>query len=168
VDYNSGMDTSAKPVTQPLRIRVAPEEVTVHYWGLRDNPLDTWLRIVIGIGAAAVVGNFLGNEWWGWGTLTLVLITLWRSLLPLRFEMGPPGIMQVVLGRRTRILWTSILNYQVYSSGVLLLPDAVLIPLSPLRGVFIPWGLQKESVLANIDYYLASWTNSQTTTSRLT
>lgn len=162
------MDTSAKPINQPLRIRVAPEEVTVHYWGLRDNPLGTWLRIVIGIGAAAVVGKFLGNEWWGWGALTLALITLWRNLLPLRFEMGPPGIVQVVLGRRTRILWTSILNYQVYSSGVLLLPDAVVVPLSPLRGIFIPWGLQKERILANIDYYLASWTTSQTTTSRPT
>jgi hypothetical protein len=50
----------------------------------------------------------------------------------------------------------------------MLLPDAVVVPLSPLRGLYLPWGLQKDRVLANIEYYLASWTNSQTTTSRPT
>ena len=122
----------------------------------------------MGGGAAVIAGNFLGNEWWGWGMFALVLLTLWRNLIPLRFELNPQGITQVVLGRRTRIPWTSILNYQVYSSGVMLLPDAVVVPLSPLRGLYLPWGLQKERVLANIEYYLASWTNSQTTTSRPT
>ena len=165
-DYNGGMEVPAKAAQSPLRIRVAPEEVTVRYWGLRDEPLGTWLRVILGAGAAAAVGRFLGNEWWGWGTLALVLITLWRNLVPLRFEIGPHGVTQIVLGRQTRILWTSILNYQVYSRGVLLLPDAAVAPLSPLRGLFLPWGLQKERVLSNIEYYLTSWTASQTTTSR--
>jgi hypothetical protein len=162
------VETSAKSGPSSLRIRVAPEETTVHFWGLRDSPLGTWLRIALGAGAAVVAGAFLGNEWWGWGTFALVLLTLWRYLIPLRFEIGPQGITQFVLGRRTRIPWTSILNYQVYSQGVMLLPDAVVAPLSPLRGLYLPWGLQKERVLANIDYYLASWTASQTTTSRPT
>ncbi|MBC7854780.1 MAG: hypothetical protein IAF94_15215 [Pirellulaceae bacterium] len=160
------MEASIKAAHSPLRIRVAPEEVTVRFWGLRDEPLGTWLRVILGAGASAGVGTFLENEWWGWGTLALVLITLWRNLIPLRFEISPHGITQIVLGRRTRILWTSILNYQVYSRGVLLLPDAAVTPLSPLRGLFLSWGSQKERVLANIEYYLASWTASQTTTSR--
>ncbi len=160
------MEASVKTGPSPLRIRVAPEEVTVRFWGLRDEPLGTWLRVILGALASAMVGRFLGNEWWGWGTLALVLITLWRSLVPLRFEIGPHGITQIVLGRRTRLLWTSILNYQVLSRGVLLLPDAAVTPLSPLRGLYLPWRSQKEPVLANIEYYLASWTASQTTTSR--
>ncbi len=160
------MESSAKTVPAPLRIRVAPEEVTVRFWGLRDEPLGTWLRVILGAAAAVVVSKFLENEWWGWGTMGLVLITLWRSLIPLRFEIGPPGITQIVLGRRTRILWTFILNYQVCSRGVLLLPDAAVTPLSPLRGLFLPWVSQKERVLANIEYYLVSWTASQTTTTR--
>ena len=164
LDYNGTMESSAKPAPPSLRIRVAPEEVTVRFWGLRDDPFGTWLRIVIGIGAAIAAGSFLGNEWWGWGTFAIVLLTLWRSLIPLRFEIGPQGITQNVLGRSTRIVWTSILNYRVYSSGVMLFPDAVVVPLSPLRGLYLPWGLQKERVLANIEYYLTSWTASQTTT----
>ena len=160
------MEHSARVSPPPLRIRVAPEEVTVRFWGLRDEPLGTWLRVVIGGGAAALVGKYLGNEWWGWGMAALILLTLWRSLLPLRFEIGPHGITQFVFGRKTRILWTSILHYQTFSRGVLLLPDAAVTPLSPLRGLFLPWGSQKEPVLANIEYYLASWTTSQSTTSR--
>ncbi len=160
------MYAAVKPAPPPLRIRVAPEETTVRFWGLRDEPLGTWLRVIVGAIAAAVVGRFLENEWWGWGMFVLVLITLWRSLIPLRFEIGPHGVTQIVLGRRTRILWTSILNYQVYSRGVLLLPDAAVTPLSPLRGLFLPWVSQREAVLANIEYYLASWAASQTTTTR--
>ena len=158
------MEPSVKTTPAPLRIRVAPEEVTVHFWGLRDQPLATWLRIAGGAAVSAFVGNFLGNEWYGWGMLALVLITLWRTWIPLRVEISQQGITQVVLGRRTRILWTSILNYRVYSRGVLLLPDAAVTPLSPLRGLFLCWGSQRERVLANIEYYLASWAASQTTT----
>jgi hypothetical protein len=160
------MESPAKAASSSLRIRVAPEEVTVRFWGLRDEPLGTWLRVIIGGGASAVAGNFLGHEGWGWGTMALILVTLWRNLLPLRFEIGPHGITQAVLGRRTRILWTSILNYQVLSRGVVLLPDANVTPLSPLRGMYLPWVNQKEQVLANIEYYLASWAGSQTTASR--
>lgn len=159
------MESPAKAAPTSLRIRVAPEEVTVRFWGLRDEPLGTWLRIIVGGVASAVAGAYLGHEAWGWGTMGLMLLTLWRNWIPLRFEIGPHGITQIVLGRRTRILWTSILNYQVYSRGVLLLPDAVVVPLSPLRGLYLPWGTQKEQVLANIEYYLASWAASQTTTS---
>jgi hypothetical protein len=158
------MEPSVKSTPSPLRIRVAPEEVTVRFWGLRDEPLGTWLRMILGAAVSLGVGSFLGSEWYGWGMLVLVLITLWRTWIPLRFEIGPQGITQVVLARRTRILWTSILNYRIYSRGVLLLPDAAVTPLSPLRGLFLPWGSQRERVVANIEYYLASWAASQTTT----
>jgi hypothetical protein len=160
------MATSVKAVPTSLRIRVAPEEVVVRFWGLRDEPLGTWLRVILGAAGSAAVGSFLEHEGWGWGTLVLVLITLWRSLIPLRFELGPYGVTQFVLGRRMRIPWTAILNYQILSRGLLLLPDAAVTPLSPLRGLFLPWGSQQERVLANIEYYLASWTASQSTTSR--
>lgn len=157
------MEPSVKSAT-PLRIRVAPEEATVRFWGLRDEPLATWLRIILGAAASGAVGSFLGSEWYGWGMLVVVLLTLWRTWIPLRFEIGPPGITQVVLRRRTRIPWTSILNYRICSRGVLLLPDAAVAPLSPLRGLYLPWGSQREQVIANIEYYLASWATSQSTT----
>lgn len=159
------METSGKTAPPSLRIRVAPVEVTVRYWGLRDEPLGTWFRVLMGGVASAVAGHFLGHEGWGWGTLALILVTLWRNLIPLRFEIGPHGITQVGLGRKSRILWTSILNYQVLANGVLLLPDAAVTRLSPLRGLYLPWGTQKEQVLANVEYYLASWAAAHTISS---
>ena len=149
-----------------MRIRVAPEDVTVRYLGLRDRPLATWFNLFLAAGASMLAGWFLGHDVWGWGMMGVLVLTLWPSLLPQRFEIGPHGISRFVLGRRTRISWTQILNYRVYRHGVLLLPDAVVTPLSPLRGLFLPWGSQRERVLANIEYYLASWTPSQTTTTR--
>ena len=149
-----------------MRIRVAPEEVAIRYLGLRDRPLATWLNLFLAAAASMFVGMFLGNELWGWGMMGVLLLTLWQSLIPMRFEIGPHGVTHVVLGRRTKIPWTQILNYRVYGHGVLLLPDAVVTPLSPLRGLFLPWGSHQERVLDNIEYYLASWTASQTTTAR--
>ena len=49
------MEASVKAAQSPLRIRVAPEEVTVRFWGLRDDPLGTWLRVILGAGASAAV-----------------------------------------------------------------------------------------------------------------
>src|SRR5262245_37878277 len=142
------MELSVKATESSMRIRVAPEEITVRYLGLRDSPLATWFNLFLAAAASMFVGWFLGNEVWGWGLMGVFLLTLWQSLLPMRFEIGPHGITRVIFGRRTRIPWTQILSFQVYRNGVLLLPDAVVTPLSPLRGVFLPWGLERERVLA--------------------
>jgi hypothetical protein len=88
------------------------------------------------------------------GTL---LVTSWRSWLPVAFEIGPSGVTQIVGWRKRRIPWTAILQYQVCLHGVLLLPDAVVTRLSPLRGIYLPWGRQRQEVLANFEYYLQSW-----------
>lgn len=155
-NYAEGMETSLKATQSPLRIRAAPEEVTVRYFGLRDRPLESWFNLFLAVAASALVGTFLRNELWGWSLLLVLLVTLWRTWIPVRYELGPHGITRGMLGRRTRILWTQILNYQVYPGGVLLLPDAVATSLSPLRGMFLPWGSQRERVLANVEYYLAA------------
>src|SRR6476659_9802012 len=115
------MESSVKIVQSPLRIRVASEEMTVRHWGLRDQPLISWLNFFLAAGASAFVGRYLGNELWGWGMLLVLLVTLWQIWITMRFEIGPHGITRVVLGRKTRVPWTSILNYQVYPRGVLLL-----------------------------------------------
>ena len=86
----------------------------------------------------------------------LLAITLWRTWLPVRYQIGGGGIVQVALGRRRRIPWTAILRYEVRPGGVLLLPDAIVTPLSPLRGLYLPWGGQREAVLASCEYYLGA------------
>ena len=100
----------------------------------------------------------------GAGVLVVLLIALWRFWLPIRYELGSQGVTQTVLGRETRIPWTSIVNYQVRTRGIVLFSDAVLTPLSSLRGLYLPWGRQREPVLAQVDYYLSTWTQGERST----
>ncbi len=148
----------------PLRIRVAPEEVTIRYWGLRDGGWMLWVNILLAGGMALIVGYGLENPLAGWLTLLALVVILWRMWLPLEFHLGPHGIRQTVLGRSQRIAWTSVLHYEVCQRGVLLLPDAVRTPLSPLRGMYLPWMDYRGAVLANVEYYLASWAGGQVST----
>jgi hypothetical protein len=86
----------------------------------------------------------------------LLALTLWRTLLPVTFEIGVSGVTQVVVGRRRRISWPAIRGYEVRGNGVVLVPDAEITPLSPLRGLYIPWLDQRDRVLAAVEYYLQS------------
>jgi hypothetical protein len=85
-----------------------------------------------------------------------LLVTLWRTWLPVSYELGVSGITQRVLGRQRRIAWPAIRGYQVGANGVLLVPDAQITPLAPLRGLYLPWldRRDREKVLASLEYHL--------------
>jgi hypothetical protein len=81
-------------------------------------------------------------------------IALWRFFLPTTFELNSEGVSQWRFGRRRRIPWREIRRYDVYSSGVLLLPVADACPLDACGGLFLPWGKHRPEVLAHVHYYL--------------
>jgi hypothetical protein len=153
------MPSSARqPREAGLRIRVAPEEVTLDTWPLRQRPVSSLAVVASGIAVSWLVG-WAANHWAvGAIAAAALAITLWRAWLPVRYEIGGGGITQVLFGRwRRRIPWTAILQFQVLTDGVLLLPDASVTPLSALRGLYLPWGRHRDAVLANLDYYLHGW-----------
>ena len=74
----------------------------------------------------------------------------------------------MVFGRwKRRIPWSAIRTFEVRSDGALLVPDSVVTPLSPLRGLYLHWGDQREAVLASLEYYVHGWrTASRNSTHR--
>jgi hypothetical protein len=110
------------------------------------------------LGIAAGASCFVG--WWtrqplvGGGLAAALAIVLWRTWLPVTFSIGLSGVTQTVLGRSRRISWSAIRSHEIQADGVLLSPDAELVPLSPLRGLYLPWLGQREKVLAHVEYYL--------------
>jgi hypothetical protein len=156
--------STQRPILSPLRIRVAPEEVTLSSWGLRDLGWYGWANLLLAAVVACAVGWLTGWPLAGWGVLALLLLSLWRFWLPIRFELGPHGITQTVLSRTTIIPWTAIRSYEVRRKGVLLFADAVLTPLSPLRALYLPWAGDREQVLGHIEYYLTTWTHGERST----
>ena len=136
------------------RLREAPEEVTIDDWPLRDRPLGASIALTLAAGltwlavwatGVAVVGAVIG---------VALLLTLWRSWLPVRYRLGSGGIVQAALGLRRRIPWTAIRRYEPRSDGVLLLPDATGAGISPLRGLYLHCGGKREAVIAQLDHHL--------------
>jgi len=87
--------------------------------------------------------------------LGVLFVASWRMWIPISFEFSSKGVSQSVFGWQRRVPWTQIARCEIRRQGVLLLADAELTPLSPLRGVFVRWNRQREEVLGAIDYFLA-------------
>jgi hypothetical protein len=139
-----------------LRIRVVPEEVTLAVWPLRQQPLGSLVTLSIAAAVSWLVGWSAARPWVGVLAAVVLGVTLWRDWLPVTYELGLSGVSQIVLGRLRRIAWPAIRGYDVLPHGVLLVPDTQLTPLSPLRGLFVPWLDRRDQVLASIEYHLHS------------
>jgi hypothetical protein len=148
------MPSTIKPQREPQRIRVAPEEVTLVVWPLRQRPVESVLLLAVAAGVSCFVGWWTRQPLVGGGVAAAMAIVLWRTWLPVTFEVGISGIKQTVLGRGRRISWSAIRSHEIQADGVLFSPDAQLIPLSPLRGLYLPWLGERDKVLAHIEYYL--------------
>jgi hypothetical protein len=154
-DYADWMPSSAELTRESTqRIRVVPAEVTLAVWPLRQAPLGSLLVLAIGAAASWLAAWSLAQPWAGFVAAGALAMTTWRTWIPVTYEMGLAGVTQTALGRRRRISWPAIRGYRVYPRGVLLLADETIAPLSPLRGLYVPWLNKREAVLATLDYHL--------------
>ena len=163
------MPSSARhPRDSGLRIRVAPEEVSLVDWPLAQRPVSSLIALALAGGVSWLVG--WATMRWELGAIAAaaLAVTLWRTWLPVRLDLNSGGVSQVVFGRwKRRIPWSAIRAFEVRSDGVLLVPDADITPLSPLRGLYLRWGDQREAVLASLEYYVHGWrTASRNSTHR--
>jgi hypothetical protein len=149
------MPSTAKPAPiQPLRVRVAPEELRLEVWPLVQRPVESLVQIVAAAAASVAVGWWLRQPIVAGLAGSALAVVLWRTWLPVTFEIGVMGVTQTVLGRSRRVPWSSVRGWRVDDSGVLLSPDAELIPLSSLRGLYLPWLDKREKLLASVEYYV--------------
>jgi hypothetical protein len=148
------MPSSIRPTRDSsLRIRVAPEEVTIRDWPLVDRPLASLAAIALAAGLSCLLGWAADSLLLSGAAAVLLAATLWRTWLPVWYTLSGSGISHRTLFRRRPIPWTAIHQQQIQSDGVLLVPDAELTPLSPLRGLYLHWGRHRAEVLAHLDYY---------------
>jgi hypothetical protein len=149
------MPSSIRPTRDSqVRLRAAPEEVTVGDWGLRDRPLGSSVAVTVAAGASWVAAWGTGNMLAGLLVAAVLAIILWRTWLPVRYQLSGSGVAQSIFGWRRQVPWTAIQSHEVKGSGVLLLADAGQSPLGPLRGFFVPWGNHRELILAQLGFYL--------------
>jgi hypothetical protein len=143
-----------------LHIRIAPEEVQLTVWPLRDRGLGAWVALVLPLVAGLLVA-WRFEQWWAGVIVGLIgYAAVWRAWLPVQVTLGATGINERCLGWERKINWTAIRTYEVRRHGVLLYPDERLARVAPLRGLYLHWGSRKDDVLDVVEYYLQTWAGS--------
>ncbi len=136
---------------------MAPEDVVVWNWPLRDEGLRSWALLL-------VVSALVALVWTLWRDVAFTLlaaatfaISLWRMLLPVKWSLGLTGLKQTVLGMERRIPWMAIARFEFQPHGVWLYSHRAG---SPQRGIYIAYGDQPQRVRTIVDYYLGTWTSA--------
>ena len=128
-------------------------ELQMLHWPLRDEPIATAASLCVALAISAGIGLMAASIVWGIVAAVALMLSLWRMWVPVEFRFCRLGVIQTALRRSWRIPWTSLAGYEVRQAGILLLPDDDNSILGRLKGLYIPWGEQKDELLALIDHY---------------
>ena len=149
------MPSSIRSTNDPLlRPRPIPDEVWLVDWPLREEPIGSSLVLALVAGAGWLAVWATGSAVTGGVMFALLALTLWRTWLPVRYQLGAGGVVQSVLGWERRIAWLEIGRYELQDDGVVFFRDAEAAALAALNGVYMRWGNQREKVLAVLEFYL--------------
>jgi hypothetical protein len=142
--------------SEPSLTRIRAEAPSTQFtrWPLRDEPASA--ALLAGMVALGIVLALVGSgSWWMklvvWGLLFLAGWPLW---VPVRFEIGPKGIIRTILGWRRRISWSEFAHYETFPHGVALTGQLQHQPLGAVRGLFLPSKAPHTELLAVLEYYL--------------
>ncbi len=115
--------------------------------------MRAWGMLAAALAVVAVMG-LAANWYYSALAVVFVALTLWRMWFPIVYRFEPQGIVQVALGRRRLISWSSIERYVVRRHGVLLVPHGFGAVRHVSRCQFIRWGGRREDVLEQLEFYL--------------
>lgn len=82
-------------------------------------------------------------------------LALWRLWLPVEYELGASGIVEQVLGRRSKITWKEIGGYEATRRGVHLFPKSGRTRLLASRSLYIRAGRRQQQLCEMLEFYLA-------------
>ena len=133
-----------------------PVELLLANWPLRDDGPLAWFVAIGAVAASVAAGIVAHSPVMGVVGFAALSIALWRLWVPVTFELGPRGVVQILFGRRRRIAWSSVARYEVRRRGVLLLSEETQGPAAVLRGLYVRWGRHREELLAVIAHYLGN------------
>jgi hypothetical protein len=131
-----------------------PPPIVLRNWPIWDEPLTAWPMLLAAGGLSALAAVVADAPLAGGIVGALLAVTLWRLWLPVWFEIGPRGVIEVLLGQRRRIAWNSIAVWRTRRRGVFLSPFSGSPLRSAMRGLYIFCGDRKSEVAACLEYYL--------------
>lgn len=129
-------------------------ELELRRWPLRDEPTTATIVLAVLLLISTGIGFIGGSIWWGVASAFALLVSQWRMWLPVEFRFSELGVVQSCLRRTWRIRWDHLRGYEVHNDGVLLLPDEQNLALARLKGIYVPFGHEREELLEIIAHYL--------------
>jgi hypothetical protein len=137
-----------------------PAPIVLRNWPIWDEPLSAW-PMLLAAAALAAAGALVTEALPVGAIIGLVFaVTLWRSWLPVWFDIGPRGVVEIVLGKRRRIAWNSIAQWRQSGKGVFLSPFSDAPLRAAMRGVYIFCGPRIDETTACLAYYLRATAQS--------
>ena len=128
--------SSARSPDSVTKLRIAPPDLRLVNWPLRDAKLASVLTVVLVTIASVVAVQLSDSVAMGVLTCLALAAALWRMWVPVTFELSASGIVETIGRRRTRTSWSLIQRCEIRGSGVVLhLGEGAL--LSGSRGHYI-------------------------------
>lgn len=146
--------SSAQQQPQVVVVEGHSPEMRLTSWPLADAPLPTAVILALALAGSIAAGIAASSVLFGLASLTALAVALRRLWIPAEFHLAELGVTQTMLGRRWRIPWRAWTGYQIRERGVLLMPDDDRSRIGGLKGLYIPWGEQKEELVALVEHYL--------------
>ncbi len=152
----SGLLAAAEQTETPLPV------MQIANWPLRDDRVESiWVLVLVAVLSfiAARVGD---SVYLGVVVGACLIISVWRMLAPIRYELDARGVQQICAGRRRFTAWSDFASYRFdpNGNGVMLLHEEGPLALNALRGVFIHAGDRREELESLVAFYLPIPTGS--------
>ena len=151
------MSSAAPQETPQPKVVVVDEQspsCEFRRWPLRDETGPVSIVLLVALGASAGLGLWSGTLWWTVASFVTCFLSLWRMWALGVFHLSELGVVQSAFGRRWRRPWDSYSAFEVRNDGVVLYPDDDISMLGRLKGLYIPFGDQREEILDVLAEYL--------------
>ena len=147
---------SPQSVPQPKVVVVDEQSPSFDFrrWPLRDEPIPSAIVFLVVVALSIGISYLGGTYWWGMVAATALLVSLWRMWIPVEFELCDLGVIQTAMRRSWRKPWDAYVGYEVRNDGFLLVPVEDSSLLGRLKGLYIPFGDQRDDILEVLAEYL--------------
>lgn len=161
VDPQSPSSTEKVTATEPEAS--GPLQLQIVNWPLR-NDRNRSVVLVLGLLATSIfAGVMAGSYTMGLLIGFALVIASWRYWLPVTYEIGPYGIRQTVCKRVRRISWRQVGRVEFRPHGIRFFPDHDPSQLANLRGLYVCYPGQEETLKQVVTYYTNSLQPAGTT-----
>ncbi len=143
--------------------RMAPADLHYSAWAPRDAPWRTLLQFLVTAILVVAVERADTGRGLSFFIVGALLLVSWRQWFPIRYEIGPAGIVELTWWGSRRVAWSLIARWKPLRDGALLLPDWDDTPLAAWRGRWLPWNGRREQLQALLEFYVPRPVSASTT-----